>query len=160
MTSVRAHGTIRPVFVGEFAHQVDANGRVTLPADFRVVLSGECYLRRDPTGYLLFLPPIAFEDVIADLEAKVRTGDAASSAVRAYTSKTRKITIDKNGRFTLDEEARTHAGLKPGAPALFVGEGRAFSVWRPSRWAVLDVEDTEATPVREWPDEADGADDD
>lgn len=143
------------MFVGEFAHQVDANGRVTLPATFRGLLGGECYLRRDPTGYLLFLPPAAYEEAIADIQAKIRAGEVAGSAMRAYTSKTRKITIDKNGRFTLDEEARQHAGLKPGAPATFVGEGYAFSVWRPSRWAVLDVEDSEATPVRVWEDDDD-----
>ncbi|HWL42517.1 MAG TPA: hypothetical protein VNQ73_06195 [Ilumatobacter sp.] len=143
------------MFVGEFAHQVDANGRVTLPATFRGLLDGECYLRRDPDGYLLFLPPDAYQNRIADIEDKIRSGEAPSSAMRAYTSKTRKITIDKNGRFTLDEEARQHAGLRAGAPATFVGEGPAFSVWRPSRWTVLDAEDSEATPVRVWEGEDD-----
>lgn len=141
------------MFVGEFVHQVDANGRVTLPATFRDLLSGECYLRRDPDGYLLFLPPPAYEAEIADIQAKIRTGERPPSAMRAYTSKTRKISIDKNGRFTLDEEARAHAGLKPGAQATFVGEGYTFSVWRPSRWAVLDAEDAEATPARVWEDD-------
>ncbi len=143
------------VFVGEFVHQVDANGRITLPSTFREELTGECYLRRDPLGYLVFIPAPAFEAESADVQAKMRSGEAPRSALRQLASTTRKVTIDKNGRVTLDEEARQHAGLRPGGTATLVGESYTFSVWRPSRWQVLSAEDGESTPVRVWDDEDD-----
>ena len=63
--------------------------------------------------------------------------------------------VDKQGRITLDEQCRRHAGLTAGGQAVVAGAIRMLEVWRPSRYHTIRNEDGIVQPGRVWLDEGD-----
>jgi DNA-binding transcriptional regulator/RsmH inhibitor MraZ len=155
LTAEGAQGHTAHVFVGVFEHRIDANGRVGLPATFRDELPGECYLRRHPEGYLTIVPPDRYQEEGEALLAKIRAGEATEADLRELGAESLKVAVDKQGRITLDEASRRHAGIRAGSEVTFSGDLFWFSIWRPSRFAVLRSEAPDTGHARQWEDEDD-----
>ena len=141
------------MFVGEYDRSVDGNGRLALPADFRSDLGDKCYLRNHPDGFVSITSIAQFENEVAQLEQQVRNGEAPDSARRAFGVSSSIAAIDKQGRITLDEQARQHAGIRSGSAAIIAGALTQLEVWRPSRYHTIRGEDGVIQPARVWPDE-------
>ncbi len=145
------------MFVGEYDRSVDGTGRLALPADFRDDLGAKCYLRCHPDGFVSITTITQFEIEAAQLEERVKDGEAPHSALRAFGVSSSVASIDKQGRITLDEESRTHAGIAPGGQAVIAGAVNKLEVWRPSRYQTIRGEDTVVEPARVWVDEENGS---
>jgi len=143
------------VFVGEYDRSVDGNGRLALPSAFREVLGDRCYLTTDPDGYVAITTVENFEADAATLLDEVRNGVRPDSALRDFGVNSSVLAIDKQGRITLDEATRTHAGIPPGSQAMLAGAISKLEVWRPSRYTTIRGEDAVVQPSRIWPDEED-----
>lgn len=143
------------MFVGEYDRSVDGNGRVALPADFRDELSGQCYLTADPEGCVTIMSAAAFEQAAAELLEQVKAGRVSPSSSRAFAAKTSVATIDKQGRITIEDQLRRHAGLRPGGDAVIVGRLTSLELWRDSRYSRIRSEDDVEQRVRHWDDEDD-----
>jgi MraZ protein len=141
------------VFVGEYDRSVDGTGRLALPADFRDDLGAKCYLRCHPDGFVSITTIVQFEIEAAQLEERVKAGEAPLSALRVFGVSSSVAAIDKQGRITLDEELRAHAGIAPGGQAVIAGAVNKLEVWRPSRYQTIRGEDTVVEPARVWVDE-------
>ena len=145
------------MFVGEYDRSVDGNGRLALPADFRDDLGAKCYLRSHPDGYVSITTIAQFEAEAALLEARVQAGDAPESALRAFGVSSSVAAIDKQGRITLDEELRLHAGIPVGSQVVIAGALSTLQIWRPSRYRTIRGEDGDTQPPRRWDDDEAGA---
>ncbi len=145
------------MFVGEFDRSVDGTGRLALPADFRDELGGKCYLRCHPDGFVSITTNTEHEIEAAELKQRVRSGEAPESAMRAFGVNSSVASIDKQGRITLDEQIRRHAGITPGGQAVIAGAVTQLQVWRPSRYRTIRSEDGVVQPTRVWQDEDDQA---
>lgn len=143
------------MFVGEYDRSVDGNGRVALPADFRDELSGQCYLTADPEGCVTIMSAAVFEQAADELLEQVKVGRASESSPRAFGAKTTVATIDKQGRITIDEALRRHAGLRPGGSAVIAGALKSLELWRDTRYRRIRSEDDVEQRVRHWDDEED-----
>lgn len=143
------------MFVGEFERSIDGNGRVALPASFREKLANEILLRLDPRGSLAITTPERYEQEAAALQTKIDAGLEPFEAIEALGASTSLISVDKHGRITLDDRARAHANIRPGANVAFVGTVYGFSIWRPSRYATIKAERDVVVPTRVWDDEDD-----
>lgn len=141
------------MFVGEYDRSVDGTGRLALPADFRDELGTKCYLRCHPDGYVSITSNTEFEAEVAQLKERIRSGDAPEAAMREFGVSSSVASIDKQGRITLDEQIRRHAGITPGGQAMIAGAVTQLQVWRPSRYRTIRAEDGVVRPSRIWPDE-------
>lgn len=141
------------MFVGEFERSVDGAGRVALPASFRDDLGTRCYLTCDPDGFVKLTTEETFRSEAEFLKAQVRAGEQPPTALRAFGTKTQIVSIDKQGRITLDEPTRRHAGL--GSEAIIAGALDALEIWRPSRFRTIGSEHDDVDPPRQWDDEVD-----
>ncbi len=141
------------VFVGEYDRSVDGNGRLALPADFRDLLGSRCYVTCDPEGFVKITTETNFQSDADHLKSQVRAGELPASALRAFGVQTTVASIDKQGRITLDEASRSHAGL--GGQAIIAGAIDNLEVWRPSRYRQIRGEDDVVQPSRVWVDEDD-----
>ena len=141
------------VFVGEFDRSVDGAGRLALPADFRDDLGSKCYVTCDPGGFVKFTTEENFRIEADFLREQVRSGAKPASALRAFGTQTQIASIDKQGRITLDESTRKHAGLKN--QAVIAGAIDYLEVWRPSRFGQVGTEHEVLAPSRIWNDEDD-----
>ncbi len=141
------------MFVGEYDRSVDGNGRVALPADFRDALGAKCYVTCDPEGFVKITTEANFQSDADHLKEQVRAGMQPASALRAFGVKSSVAAIDKQGRITLDEASRRHAGLASGGQAVIAGAIDNLEVWRPSRYRQVRGEDDVVQPSRIWQDE-------
>lgn len=141
------------MFVGEFDRSVDGAGRLALPADFRDDLGAKCYVTCDPSGFVKITTEDNFRAEADFLREQVRSGAQPQSALRAFGTKTQIASIDKQGRITLDESTRRHAGLAN--QAVIAGAIDHLEIWRPSRLRQMATEHDVVAPPRVWNDETD-----
>jgi len=124
-------------FVSHYTLRLDAKGRVSVPASFRAVLKRDgfdglyCYpaLDRpalDAGGRALMAEN---EGLIAGLPPASPERDRFSLSLYG-TSETLKI--DREGRVTLTETLKAHAGIV--GAVTFVGLGHKFQIWEPNRF--------------------------
>ncbi len=141
------------MFVGEYDRSVDGNGRLALPSTFRDLLGDRCFVTRHPLGYLALTSTEAFGAGAAEILDKVRRGELPESATRNYGVNSSLLSIDKQGRITLDAESQRHAGLADGGTAIIAGALDCLQIWRPSRFRTIRGEDDVKQPARVWNDE-------
>ena len=143
------------MFVGEYDRSVDGNGRVALPADFRDLLGTRCYVTADPEGFVKIATVETFQSEADHLKEQVRAGELPASALRDFGVQSSVVSIDKQGRITLDEATRIHAGLASSSQAVLAGAIDSLEIWRPSRYRQIRGEDAVVQPSRIWNDEDD-----
>lgn len=141
------------MFVGVYDRSIDDNGRIGLPAPFRGELGDRCYATLDPQGCITIRTSATFEAEAAEIIEAVKIGEATAGQRRALATNTIPVSIDKQGRITLEEKAREFAGLSSVAQATIVGNLSTFEIWRPSRYSTVAGEDLVATTPRQWSDE-------
>jgi len=133
-------------FVSNYTLRLDSKGRVSIPAPFRGVLSGDsvaslyCYptLDRpalDAGGKALFAE---IESLIARFPPYSDEREQFAAALYG-TSET--LNIDGEGRVILTEALKEHAGITD--TATFVGLGHKFQIWEPSRFRTELAEATQ-----------------
>lgn len=124
-------------FVSTFTNRLDAKGRVSIPAPFRIVLI------RDGFDGVYCCPTL-------DRNAVDAGGNRLRDTIRQslnqfepfsedheYLSTTligesEVLKLDENGRVVLTESIREHAGLTD--QVTFVGQGYKFQIWEPGRF--------------------------
>lgn len=143
------------MFVGEYDRSVDGNGRLALPSSFRDDLGDRCYATREPTGYIAITSVDTFSREAEHVMEQVREGELPDSALRDFGVNSTVLSIDKQGRITLDEESRAHAGIRPGSQVVIAGALSRLQIWRPSRYRTIRSEDGVTQPSRVWLDEDD-----
>src|SRR5215212_59042 len=115
-------GRIRhQVFVGEYDRSVDGNGRLALPSAFRDALGERCYVTRSPQGCLNVTSVDVFDGDAQLVLDQIRRGDRPESAARDFAVNSSLLSIDKQGRITLDDDSRRHAGLNSGGQVVIAG---------------------------------------
>ncbi len=146
------------MFVGEYDRSVDGNGRLALPAAFRDELGDRCYVTTDPDGCIAITTVANFEADAAALLDEVRAGTQPESALRNFGVNSSVVSVDKQGRITLDEATRRHAAIPTGSGVILAGAIRKLEIWRPTRYRTVRGEDAEVQPPRVWDDEIDADD--
>ena len=141
------------MFVGEYDRSVDGNGRLALPSAFRDALGERCYVTRAPEGCLAVMSVDEFTAGAQRVLDEIRSGERPASAARDHAVNSTLLAIDKQGRITLDDDSRRHAGLYSGGQVMIAGALDCLEIWRPSRYRTVRVEDGVTQPGRVWKDE-------
>ncbi|HUF97867.1 MAG TPA: hypothetical protein VMM60_07030 [Ilumatobacter sp.] len=142
--------------MGDFERSVDANGRLTLPSIFRDKLDDTaCYLTRDLRGCLLITPRADFDEQSRVIIDKVNRGELPITAKPAMGGMTMVINVDRQGRFTIDEANRKHAGIRNGSSVRMIGALNTIEMWRESRYTVIEGEKAPDQRARQWDDSDD-----
>ncbi len=121
------------VYVGEYQHQMDEKGRLTIPSKWRLEENKTAYLALpNPIGCITIYPP----KMLARLEAKVAElslGDEkGQKTLMRLFAMADTLDCDKQGRMVLSEPLRKQAGLEK--EATLVGSFTVFHIWQPSRY--------------------------
>ena len=124
-------------FVSNFTNRLDAKGRVSIPSGFRAVLAKDGYeglyihpaldlAALDAGGHALRK---TIDDILARFSPFSEEWESLSTALNG-TSEVLKV--DPEGRITLSETLKAHAGIAD--QITFVGHGHKFQIWEPSRF--------------------------
>lgn len=120
-------------FYGNYSSKVDEKGRFNIPARFRRefgVEGGESFvITKGPDGYLLLYAPEGWKAFQEKLSA-LPPGPDKKDTIRYYSSNSRLLTLDKQGRVGVPREYLTQYGIE--TEAVLVGLLDYIEVWNPT----------------------------
>jgi MraZ protein len=120
-------------YLGSFVHQVDAKGRVALPASFRRGSESESFiLIQVHDDALSLLPHASWRPVEEELRELMRKQPEARARVLGLTASALEVSTDKQGRILVPDRMRELVGLV--REALFVGALNKIEIWDPKRF--------------------------
>lgn len=123
------------MFLGQFYHNLDDKGRLTMPARFRELLAVDdgAYLLRGFDQNLMLLTAESFNVVSERINHMSMTDPTARLLRRLIFSGTAPVDFDKAGRVLLPQYLRDAAGIE--GEAVIVGAGDYVEIWSPRLWA-------------------------
>ena len=127
------------VFSGTFVNKIDAKGRISVPAPFRMVIQA-----KGLDGVVLYPSPIGepciegcgsdrLEAISDRMPDDPLPGVMEDAAAHLIIGTARQVPFDGGGRIVLPEEFLASAGLSD--KGAFVGKGRTFQIWEPKALA-------------------------
>ncbi|WP_067838858.1 division/cell wall cluster transcriptional repressor MraZ [Amphibacillus sediminis] len=130
------------MFMGEYKHNIDAKGRMIVPAKFRDEL-GESFVVTRGLDQCLFVYPMAEWRI---LEEKIKKLPLTKKDARAFTrfffSGAVECEIDKQGRINLPAPLRQYADLEK--ECAVIGVSNRVEIWSEHVWNSY-VNDSEAS---------------
>ena len=136
------------MFFGQFRHNLDDKGRLTVPAVFRDSVGQGAFISQGFDRNLMVMTADYFQQVYARINAMSITDPSARLLRRLLLANAYQVEVDKAGRILLPQHLRQFLGLE--AEAVVVGQGEYFEIWSPGGWQeqIQAIEDTEANAGR------------
>ena len=121
------------MFLGEFRHQLDEKGRVSVPAKFRDHLKKKGAIITKGLDGCLFLFPATEWKKIADKITQLTIFKADARAIsRHLFSSASEVEFDKQGRILIPDYLRKSANLKKSV--VFAGVFNRIEIWSEDEW--------------------------
>ncbi|MCP3674978.1 MAG: division/cell wall cluster transcriptional repressor MraZ [Gammaproteobacteria bacterium] len=135
------------MFRGASSINLDAKGRIAIPAKYRDRLrescDGQIIVTIDLEQPCLSLFPLPhWEQLERQLQGLSNTNPVHQSIKRLLLGHASECELDKNGRVLLPAVLREHAGLDK--HLLLAGMGNTFQIWDDTRWNDRIRQDMEA----------------
>jgi transcriptional regulator MraZ len=124
------------MFLGQFYHNIDEKGRLTLPARFRELLAEDngAYVMHGFDQNLMLLPSSMFGTIYERITKMSLTEPSARQLRRMIFSSAAQVDFDKNGRILIPQFLRDAANIS--GDAVIVGTGNYIEIWTPKLWTV------------------------
>ena len=120
------------MLMGEFHHNIDNKGRLTLPAKFREELGENFIITRGLEGCLFVYRNDEWEKITSKLSKLPFTKENARSFMRFFYSGATAAEFDKQGRINITSPLISHADLKK--ECVIIGVGDRLEIWSSDRW--------------------------
>ena len=121
-------------FVGQYEHQMDEKGRVSLPSAFRREADSDAFvLLQWEKPYLTLFPASKWEEVQQRLLEFRRSEPQAWNQVRLIVSNAVEVTPDKQGRILVPSALQDAADLS--GAVLLSGNLDRVELWNPKTYA-------------------------
>ena len=124
------------LFLGKFQYVIDEKGRVNIPAKFREQLvhepDGRLATIKGMDGCIFVYPARAFEQFLENFDTTQFKSEKEARRFQRLLADGANISLpDGQGRITLTDEQRAHAGLK--RDVVLFGNFRRVEIWDPER---------------------------
>ena len=120
------------MLIGEYEHNLDAKGRISMPAKLKKDMGETFVLTKGLDGCLFAFS----ENEWINFESKLKTlplsDKNARNFVRFFLSGATECEIDKQGRFLIPSNLREVANLEK--EAIIIGVGTRLEIWNKSTW--------------------------
>jgi MraZ protein len=121
------------VFLGEFSHNLDDKGRLTIPAKFRDQLVPGLVVTRNPSGSCLLAMPMDEWNRVAERVSALPLTDRRSALLRrALFSAAEDLKPDKQGRILISQRLREFARIE--SEVVVAGMNTYLELWNPQLW--------------------------
>ena len=127
-------------FTGEYRHNLDAKGRLIIPARFRDQLGDEFTVTRSLDGCLAMYAAPEWQALEEKLNALPMTNEKARSLKRFLLGSAAICELDKQGRILLPAQLREIAGIEKNV--VFVGMGTRGELWSEEAYNAYETETT------------------
>ena len=155
MQSMSAENLFPGLFVGNYDHVLDAQGRVSLPSDWRNK-DQDTELVMIPTRdqALLLLPLATFMEFVSKAGKLAIANPKMQMALAYLGSASRRCRCDKQGRMALDREKLDSIGV--GKKLKLIGAVTHIRICAPENWKQPDNPDFYLNEIQQVSDGVDG----
>jgi MraZ protein len=117
------------MFFGLHERQLDAKGRVALPASYRDDLGERCVLVFGDSQCIEVHAADAFESRATEVREDVKRGAASMLRQRALAHSATPVSVDRQGRITVDERLREFAQIPLSSKVVVTGNIDCVELW-------------------------------
>lgn len=128
-----AAGKAAGFVIGQYQHNIDAKGRLFIPAKFREELGDSFYVAIGLDGCLSVYSDTKWEDLMAKFHA---LPVSQATKMRAFFAKAAKCEPDAQGRILIPAHLRQYAALE--REVIINGMSKCLELWNPERWAPIE----------------------
>ena len=122
------------MLTGEYQHNMDLKGRVTVPSKFREDLGDTFYVCKGLDGCLFVLSRAQWDNLVEKVGSlPLAQGKAIP---RFFFSGAAEVEPDKQGRILLPANLRQHAKLEKDVTV--IGVGRHAEIWNTQAWQQMN----------------------
>jgi len=121
------------MFLGRHQHNLDAKGRLAIPARFRDAFGEGLVLTRGIDRCLALYPMEVWVALADKISALPMTDPDARAFRRMVFAEAVDLTLDGQGRILVPPELRSYAGLE--RETYVIGVHTSIEIWSPERWA-------------------------
>lgn len=140
------------MYQGSQSINMDAKGRLAIPAKHRDMLVSSCGGRIVMTAHtqdkcVLIYPETEWQNILPKIEALPTFNKSALRAQRLLIGYACALELDSNGRVLIPPTLRDYANLEK--KLMLVGLGKKFELWSEESWlaSVADSDDDEPLPA-------------
>ena len=129
------------MFLGEFSHNLDEKGRLTIPAKFRDELAGGLVVTRGIDRCLSVYPRQVWDGLAEQIAKLPLSQRSARNFGRLIFSGAADFIPDRQGRVLIPQGLRDYAELD--SDAIIIGLFDRLEIWNPDNWTSVkaNVED-------------------
>lgn len=127
------------MLTGEYQHNMDPKGRVTVPSRFREDLGDKFYVCRGLDGCLFLLSQFQWDGLMKKVAAMPLS--QGRGIQRYFFSGAADVEPDKQGRILIPPSLRQHAGLT--RDVTVIGAGARAEIWDTARWNAYNESQTD-----------------
>lgn len=120
------------MFLGEFRHSIDKKARVILPAKFRDALKDGVVVTRGLDNCLWIFSKTEWMQVEDGIRKLSLTKNNARKFTRFLLSGASEEELDRQGRISLPQQLREHAGLE--RDIVIIGVSDRLEIWSKENW--------------------------
>ena len=121
------------MFLGEFSHNLDEKGRLTIPAKFRDELAGGLVVTRGIDRCLSVYPRQVWDGLAEQIAKLPLSQRSARDFGRLIFSGAADFIPDRQGRVLIPQGLREYAELD--SDAIIIGLFDRLEIWNPASWA-------------------------
>ena len=126
------------MFIGEYQHNLDAKGRISMPVKFRANLGSSAIVTKGLDACLFVYPKEEWQKMTDKLAQLPVSSSSARSFSRMLLSGAMELEFDKQGRAVLPSYLRDYAGLKNEIVA--AGVLNRVELWDKEAWSLYSEE--------------------
>lgn len=120
------------MFIGEYRHNIDAKGRIIIPAKFRAQLAENMIVTKGLDGCLTIYSPEEWAVILEELKKLPQTKRESRKYVHMITAKAAECELDSQGRILLPVPLIEEADIKK--ECVVVGVADHVEIWAKERW--------------------------
>ena len=120
------------MLIGEFEHNLDAKGRMIMPAKIRYDVGDTFVISKGLDGCLFGFSMNEWNNFEEKLKTLPLTNKNARDFVRFFLSGAVEAEVDKQGRFLIPANLREYAGLTK--ETIITGVGTRIEIWDKDKW--------------------------
>lgn len=127
------------MLMGEYQHNMDVKGRVTIPSKFREDFGDKFYVCKGLDGCLFVLSETQWDELMQKIAQMPMA--QGRSILRFFSAGATEVEPDKQGRVLLPQQLRDHAGLDKDVTV--IGATVRAEIWDTERWKAYTAQQTD-----------------
>lgn len=120
------------MLLGEYNHNLDTKGRVSIPAKFRDDLGSSFIVTKGLDNCLFIYSKSEWETFETKLKTLPLTNPNARNFIRFFFSGATECELDKQGRINIPQNLRDYAGLTK--EVYLIGVSTRVEIWNKENW--------------------------